>query len=90
MASGDVIEIIGLIAAALTTSGFVPQVYKTWRTRDVGGLSFWMYLALFSGTVLWLIYGIYTESRPIILANIVASTLTFIMLVFIFIGKFRR
>lgn len=89
MASLDFVEIIGLVAAVLTTSGFVPQVYKTWRTKDVGGLSLWMYMALFAGTVLWLIYGLYTNSRPIILANVVASTLTLIMLIFIIRGRWR-
>jgi len=38
------IEILGLIAAVLTTSAFLPQVYKTWRTKDVSSLSLSMLL----------------------------------------------
>ena len=68
----DFIEIIGLIAAALTTSAFVPQVYKTWKTKDVQGLSLSMYTAFFLGIVLWFIYGIYKDSISIILANVVS------------------
>ena len=35
----DSYEIIGLIGATLTTAAYVPQVYKTWKTKDVSGLS---------------------------------------------------
>ena len=62
--SPQAIEAIGLVAALLTTTGFVPQVYKTWRSRDVRGLSVWMYLVLFLGTTLWLAYGLLTDSLP--------------------------
>ncbi len=42
----DHIEIIGLIAATLTTAAFLPQVYQTWKTKDVSGLNLPM-LAMF-------------------------------------------
>ena len=35
-------EIIGLAAAALTTAAFIPQVYKTWKTKSVDELSLTM------------------------------------------------
>lgn len=75
------IELVGLIAAALTTSAFVPQVYKTWKTKDVDGISLTMYLALFIGIILWLVYGIYIHSLSIIIANIVTAILVFILIV---------
>jgi MtN3 and saliva related transmembrane protein len=34
----DYIEILGLVAATLTTAAFVPQVYKTWRQRSTKDL----------------------------------------------------
>jgi len=74
------IEIIGLIAAVLTTSAFVPQVYKTWKTKDVKGISLTMYLALFIGIILWLIYGICIHSLSIIIANIITGILVFILI----------
>lgn len=64
-----IIELIGLVAATLTTSAFVPQVYKTWKTKDVEGLSLVMYIVFFVGVVLWLIYGILITSLPMIVAN---------------------
>jgi len=51
------IEIIGFIAAILTTSSFVPQVYKTWKTKEVKDISFMMYLAMLIGVSSWFYYG---------------------------------
>jgi len=74
------IEIIGLIAAVLTTSSFIPQVIKTKRTRSVENLSFTMYLVMFTGVVLWFIYGIYINSSAVILANGITAGLILMLL----------
>mgnify|MGYP001817966261 CR=1 FL=1 len=75
------LEYIGIIAAILTTSGFVPQVYKTLKTKEVKGISLSMYLVLFVGMVFWLIYGIKIYSFSIILANIVSGLLVLIQII---------
>lgn len=36
-------ELIGYLAATLTTCSFVPQAWHTFRTRDVSGISLGMY-----------------------------------------------
>lgn len=71
----DSIEIIGLMAAILTTSAFIPQVYKTWKTKDVKAISLTMYLVMFTGVILWLIYGIYINSFSMLIANSITSML---------------
>lgn len=76
------IEILGLIAAFLTTTSFVPQVYKTWKTKDVSGLSLPMFSMFTVGIILWLIYGIYIDSLSIILANTVTVVLSFMLVYF--------
>ena len=65
----DNIEILGLIAATLTTSAFLPQVYKTWKSKDVSSLSLAMLLLFFVGISLWVVYGIYIKSLSLIIAN---------------------
>jgi len=72
----DSIEIIGLIAAILTTSAYLPQVIKTWKVKDVESLSLTMYVVMFSGVMMWLTYGILQNSISIVLANIVTGVLT--------------
>ena len=62
-------EYIGFVAAFLTTSAFLPQVYKTWKTKDVSALSLPMLSMFFLGLVLWLIYGFLKNSPSMIIAN---------------------
>lgn len=73
-------EIIGFIAAILTTAAFLPQVYKTWKTKDVSSLSLTMLVMFIIGIVCWLIYGFLINSPSMIFANsitIVSATLLF-------------
>ncbi|MBU3010495.1 SemiSWEET transporter [Polaribacter vadi] len=67
---------IGLVAAFITTSSFLPQVFKAYKTKDTKSLSLTMYVALFIGSVMWLIYGIYLKSLSIILANAITALST--------------
>lgn len=77
----DFYEILGMLAAFLTTVSFLPQVYKTWKTKDTQGISLSMYSGFFIGIVLWLIYGIHLKSLPMILANgITAVSALFILI----------
>ncbi len=62
-------EIIGSIAAILTTTAFVPQALKVWRTRHTVDISLGMYAMFTSGVALWLAYGILLSAWPIIIAN---------------------
>jgi len=64
-----VVEYIGLAAGSLTTAAYLPQVYKTWRTKAVGDLSLVMYWALTIGIGLWTIYGILIHAWAVIIAN---------------------
>ena len=73
-------EIIGLVAASLTTAAYVPQVYKTWKEKSTKDISLSMYAVLLTGVLLWLVYGIYLGSLPIILSNIITSMLLLFML----------
>lgn len=75
------IEIIGLVAAVLTTFAFVPQVLKIWRNKNAAGVSLTMYLVLFTGILLWLAYGILLDRLAIILANSVTACLQLIIII---------
>ena len=71
---------VGTLAALLTTLSFVPQVWKTWRSRDVRGISLTMYSVFTLGVALWLVYGILLGAWPIIVANAVTLTLALFIL----------
>lgn len=74
------IEVIGLMAATLTTISFVPQCWRIFKTRKVDDISFTMYLIFFIGVLLWLIYGLFIGSLSVTLANIVTAVLVAIIL----------
>jgi MtN3 and saliva related transmembrane protein len=68
-------EWVGYAAAVLTTLSFVPQVWHTWRTRDVGGISLGMYTVFAAGVFLWLVYGLMLDAWPIVVANAITLAL---------------
>ena len=77
----QLIDSIGAIAACLTTVSFVPQVWQTFRTRDVSGISLGMYSLFTVGVVLWLVYGILLMAWPLIVANAITASLALAILV---------
>lgn len=79
------VTMIGFTAGTLTTLSFVPQVAKTYRTKRCDDLSAGMLLAFSIGAVLWLVYGLFLHSAPIIAAN----SVTFALLAVILLMKSR-
>ena len=75
-------ESIGIIAAILTTSAFIPQVYKIYKEKKAQGVSLTMYLIMFVGVLLWLVYGILIGSIAIIVANSVTAVLQLFVIIF--------
>ena len=75
---------VGYIAAVLTTAAFIPQVIKTIRSGQTKDISLVMYVMMFSGVALWLVYGLMIHAIPVILANavtlILSGTILFIKL----------
>ena len=71
---------IGFAAGALTTLSFVPQLWKTLRTRRTRDVSGWWLACFIAGLLLWLSYGLLLPSRPIIVANLATLLLTLPML----------
>ncbi|WP_457282398.1 SemiSWEET transporter [Polaromonas sp. P5_D5] len=74
-------DIVGFLAAVLTTASFAPQAWLTFRSRDVSGISLAMYSAFTVGVALWLAYGVLAGAWPIVLANAVTLGLALAILV---------
>jgi MtN3 and saliva related transmembrane protein len=73
---GMPIDLVGYIAAILTTIAFVPQVLTSLRTRDLSGVSLPMYSIFTAGVAMWLAYGVMLGSWPIIVANAITLALS--------------
>lgn len=72
----DRLDLLGLVATCLTTSSFVPQVWRTWKTKDVSGISLPTYVIITLGLALWLVYGWMRGDLPLIVANSAMVVLT--------------
>ncbi len=73
-------DLIGYIAASLTTLSFLPQALHTFRTRDVSGISLGMYSMFTVGVALWLVYGVLLWAWPLMVANAVTLALALAIL----------
>ena len=70
-----IIVLIGLLGGGLTTASWVPQLFRTWRTRSARDFS-WGYLSLFaSGVLCWGLYGALRQDLVILLTNILTFSL---------------
>lgn len=81
-------EVLGLVAGACTTAAVVPQLLKTWKTREVDDVSPGMFLVLITGLALWVVYGFIKSDIPIIATNGISFILNSLMLFLYF--KYRE
>lgn len=77
----EVSDMLGYLAGTLTTAALVPQVWRTFRTKDVSGISLRMYSIFTTGIAVWLAYGIFLKETPMMMANGVSLVLACAVLV---------
>jgi MtN3 and saliva related transmembrane protein len=73
---GHWVEDIGFVAAFCTTAAFVPQLLRVLKLRSAREISLGTFLLFSVGVTLWLLYGLYTGSRPVIVSNMVTLGLS--------------
>ena len=75
------IDLFGFSAALLTTIAFLPQLYKTWKTKSADDVSLIMLILFITGLICWIVYGLKIHSIPILVANIITFIFNFSILV---------
>jgi MtN3 and saliva related transmembrane protein len=63
------VDLIGSVAAVITTVGWLPQVIKIRRERKADDISMIATAAIGTGVLLWFFYGLMIGSWPVIAAN---------------------
>ena len=77
----DTNNIIGYVGTGILAITLVPQVYKTFRSKQANDLS-WAYLFLqIIANVLFIIYGFGIDSLPVIISNCMVSVLSLSLVV---------
>ncbi len=79
------VEILGLVAGAVTTGSVIPQVMKIFKFKSAGDVSLLFTVLLFAGDGAWLVYGVILRLVPIMIWNVLAM----ILLAFLFYGKIK-
>ncbi len=74
------ITIIGLIAGAITSFGFIPQIVKGLKTKKLEDVSYYMPIVLAIGMTLWLIYGLIQNDIAIVSANVFGTACNVIII----------
>ena len=69
------VNIMGTIAAVLTTISFLPQAIKTITTKCTDGISILMYLAYTVGIFIWCVYGYYVKDNILLISSVIAFLL---------------
>lgn len=64
------IALLGSIAGILTSGACLPQAYKVLRTRKTRDLSIITYTMLMVGCILWVIYSLDIDSKPLMYTNL--------------------
>ena len=72
---------MGFAAGTLTTLAYLPQALHSFRTRSVRDLSLAMLVTLNTGLLLWVVYGVWIGSMPLIVTNVLTFVLAFPLLV---------
>lgn len=76
------VSLVGFLAAICTTTAYIPQAVRAWRTRSTRDVSLKMYIIMTTGTALWLLYGAINVDWPLIAANAISLGLTLSILYF--------
>ena len=77
----DYASLFGFTAASLTSVAFFPQVVKAWRSKSTRDVSLITFTITCTGLFLWVVYGIYINSMPVIGANIVTLILAIMIVI---------
>ncbi|HTY13327.1 MAG TPA: SemiSWEET transporter [Candidatus Omnitrophota bacterium] len=70
------LEMIGFIAATLTTLAFLPQVIKAHTSKHTKDLSLLMYGIFSTGLMLWIVYGAVNGSLSVVVGNVLTLALS--------------
>jgi len=80
-------KIVGYFATIMLSILMFPQIYATYKTKNVEGLSLWFLIFQLGTSILWVIYGIgfllsdIKDGIPIVIANTFIFISTIILLI---------
>lgn len=80
MADEAIVHISGISGTILAVVSFMPQVYTTYKTQNVDGLSPWFIILTIAGSLAWLTYAYYLESWHQFAANLICLIFAIVLM----------
>lgn len=81
------VDLVGYLGTILINIAYFPQIYKLIKTRDVSGLSIYMYIILMGSGITWCTYAYMLNSWPLFICNIINLIQAIIIFVLIIKSK---
>lgn len=63
--------VLGTVASALVTVGWIPQIIRGYKTKKLSDVSHYLMILISAGSVLWIFYGIEIKDQIIITVNVI-------------------
>jgi MtN3 and saliva related transmembrane protein len=79
--------VIGVLAAALSVSSFLPQAWRVIKTRQTKDLATPMWIMNVTAFALWTVYGAIIHAWPIIVPNVICCLLAAFILTMKLVSK---
>lgn len=86
----DTVQIIGTLAACASVASFFPQAWKIIKSRDVEGLSPYMYMLTVSAFALWVAFGLFKGEWALIVPNALCFAAAAFILAMIVMPREKR
>lgn len=84
------ITIIGTAAAVCMILGYVPQAYRTIRTRETDAIAFPTFIMLGLGSIFFVIQGFMLSNWPLVVTNLITTVASVIITVIKLRNDHRR
>lgn len=71
----DWIFIVGLVASAVVTVSYIPQVLHTIKLKHMKGISLLWLLLVVTGSALYFVYGLFLPSLPVAISSLAVAVM---------------
>lgn len=77
----DIYEACGYGAGILFASGFVPQIYKSFKTKNLEDISYGWQFIFTLGVILGIIYSVHNDLKPIYICSSIELCFMIILII---------
>ena len=79
--------LVAILAPIVNCIQFLPQLYKTYKTKSVKDLSFYSLLFILFTNLLWFLHGYFITDFPLKISGLINMTISVALLILYFLYK---